>query len=336
MIDLMRYLPPCYQDSKIMSNIQKSIEPEIMDFIGYLWKVYFISTCPDEYLWLWEDEFGVKGRDALLAKLRGSTILNKKLAHSMGFELIATYELCPEDGYFPSDDASFFPDGKYYGPLITEVVTTPEKLELARQMIEASYASGFNYWLSVKLSEFVYAEAQTPDHGASIYTALILPSPDDYLSGAALTPPLGIDVHYQLTGVVPDHKSKAVQTANYQKGCLKITEFGGLEFVRNYAEYKLDKDKVFSKNSNAAELLAYIFGTGPATVPAENRVWRGYSFKASVPTAEITEERTINITTAVDNVRNYWSPTVSFLETGVTFLDTNINAQTSNITVEVG
>lgn len=335
MMDLMRYLPDYYEKSRLMRSIQEAIGAEIPD-ANYLWQIFFISTCPDEYLWLWEEELGEQGgREALLAKMRGTGLLNLELAQSTGIGLFEPHKLSPEEGYILSGNEAMFPDGIYYAPLITDVIVTPDKLQLARKLVDNTKASGFNYWFGVKLSEIVAAPDVIHNHGLSIYTPCIIPSPDDYVSGPKTTHPLDLDIQYQLSAKTPESQGRAVNTANYNEELFKVTELGGLELVQNPEEYQVE-DILLDDDANFAELLAHIFGTGPAVIPAESYMWPGYSYKASAPEATIAEERTINITAAVDCARNHWSPAVSFLDKSVTFLDTAINAQTSNIKVEVG
>ena len=135
MIELMKYLPKYYRKSAVMRTIQEAIAPEIPDGIGDLWRVFFLSTCPDEYLYLWQNELEEETRDELLAKLRGTGVLNRELAESMGLDLLETYRLSPEEGYTLSGNDAMFPDGMYYGPLITDVITKPTEIDVTRRRL---------------------------------------------------------------------------------------------------------------------------------------------------------------------------------------------------------
>lgn len=335
MIDLMGYLPPYYQESSVMKEIQRAIEPEIPDGINYLWQVFFLSTCPEEYLYLWQNELEAETRDDLFAKLRATGIFNRELAESMGLDLLETYRLSPEAGYTLSGNDAVFPDGMYYGPLITDVITKPKDIEVTRRLIKATRAAGFRYWLSVKAAEYVSHEAKPITGGLNLYPGVILSSADDMLSGPEVLRKVVLTLNRQTRLTVDESKARTAPVVAYDGLLLKFTEFGALEILQNVDDLSVDELDV-DEELDATELFAHIFETGPVSMPAINKLWNGYSFKAIVPESVCIEQNQIGISVAVPSVRSEWSRAVTFLEPGVSFLENNVKAQYSSIKVEVG
>lgn len=334
MIELMKYLPDYYQESRVMKSIQMAIEGEIPDLLSVLPRIFFLSTCPDDFLWLWQNEYGSLEKDDIYAKIRGTGLLNREITESLGIELFEPYRLSPEEGYTLSGNDAVFPDGKYYAPLVTDVIVIPDKIEMTRKLINATKASGFNYWLAVKLSEIIKHKQEITTGITAVIPGVIFPSFDGTLSGVAINRSVGLTCIRQNTLVVPRASPTTAPTVAYDGLLLKFTDLGALDILRNTDDYAIE-DRVFNEDDDAAELFAHIFGTGPATIPAQNKIWRGYSFKAIAPQTIAKEQNFINITAAVEPVRNDWSPAVSFLEPGITFLENNMQAQYCNIKVEV-
>lgn len=335
MINLMRYLPKYYWKSDVMRAIQEAIAPEIPDGSGDLWSVFFLSTCPEEYLSLWQKELEAETREDLFAKLRATGLFNRELAESMGLDLLETYRLSPEAGYTLSGNDAVFPDGMYYGPLITDVITKPKDIEVTRRLIKATRAAGFRYWLSVKAAEYVGHEAKPITGGLNLYPGIILPGADDMLSGPEVLRRVALSLNRQTRLTVDESRAETAPVVAYDSLLLKFTEFGALEILQNVDDLSVDELDV-DEESDASELFAHIFETGPISMPAINKLWNGYSFKAIVPESVSIEQNQIGISAAVPSVRSEWSRVVTFLEPGVSFLENNVKAQFGSIKVEVG
>lgn len=335
MIDLMRYLPKYYQKSIVMRTIQEAIAPEIPDGTGDLWRVFFLSTCPEEYLNLWQKELEAVSREDLFAKLRATSLFNRELAESMGLDLLETYRLSPEAGYTLSGNDAMFPDGIHYGPLITDVIVKPPDIAVTRHLIEITKAAGFRYWLSVKISEFISHEAGIITGGLNLYPGIILPSMDDVLSGPKVLRNIVLSIIRQNRLTVAESRTEAALVVAYDGLLLKFTELGALEILQNVDDLSVEELDV-DEESDASELFSHMFETGPFSIPAINKIWNGFSFKAIVPQSVTIEQNQVGITVAAPSIRSEWSQVVSFLEPGISFLENNVKAQYSKITVEVG
>jgi hypothetical protein len=170
---LIDYLPEYYRESRQMNAILDAAAPDIPDVEGRLLRALFLSETPDEWLALWMRELEAPDRDALLAKLRSSGTLNLETIQSLGLRATETYRLSPEDGYTLSGDDAMFPDGTFYGPLISAIHVEPEQVEVVRKLIRISGFAGFRYWLAVHAK--ASARTAAPRAGAmrSVY-----PGPD--------------------------------------------------------------------------------------------------------------------------------------------------------------
>ncbi|KLU66765.1 hypothetical protein DEAC_c14330 [Desulfosporosinus acididurans] len=335
MIDLTKYLPEFYRKSTTMQAIQRAIGPAIPDGISYLWQVFFLSTCPDEYLYLWQNELGAQSRDDMFAKLRGTRVLNRELAEDMGIDLFETYRASPEAGYTLSGSDAVFPDGVHYAPLITDVIIKPEDIQVTRRMIDIMSASGFLYWFSVKVSEYIGHEIGGLTGSQALYPGIIFPSDDGMLSGSEIRRKVVLSLNRQDKLTVIGASPKTAPVVAYDGLLLKFTEFGALDIIQNVDDLLVD-DASLDEEADGTELFSALFETGPVSSPAINNIWNGYSFKSKVPQSLSIEQNQVGITVAAEPIRNEWSRAVSFLEPGVSFLETNMKAQYSSIKVEVG
>lgn len=152
---LIRYLPEYYQESRQMNAIMEAAEPDIPDVEGRLLHSLFLSESPEEWLYLWQRELQVSDREALLAKLRSSGTLNMETINSLGLSALETYRLSPEDGYTLSGDDAMFPDGHFFGPLITAIYVNPDQVDVVRKLVQISGFAGFKYWIAVNLKQLV-------------------------------------------------------------------------------------------------------------------------------------------------------------------------------------
>jgi len=187
-IDLFKYLPRYYLDSRIMKALQDSIGEEVPDAIGYLWRVLFCNTVPDEGLWLWLDEYDALTRDEVYAKMRGGGALNLEMLLALSIGAVETTFLCPEVGINLSEDDAFFVDGIYYGPLISEIWVDTDELEVAKRLVALTGMAGFRYWMVLKCQNTVPKSPAVPYVSLSEIPPLCLPEPWDFdiLSGGIL------------------------------------------------------------------------------------------------------------------------------------------------------
>lgn len=153
MINLMRYLPEYYQESRQMNAIMDAAKPDIPDVDNDLWKALFLTDAPEKWLYLWQEELNEVKREALLAKLRSSGTLNQETLQALGLSSLETFTLSPEDGYVLSGDESVFPDGQFYGPLISAIFVQPDNVKVVKNLIAISGLAGFRYWLAVQIQE---------------------------------------------------------------------------------------------------------------------------------------------------------------------------------------
>jgi len=186
---LIRYLPEYYQESRQMNAILDAAAPDIPDVEGHLLKSLFLSETPDEWLYLWKAELQAPDRDALLAKLRSSGTLNMETILALGLTAVETHRLSPEDGYTLSGDDAVFPDGEFYGPLISAIRVDPDQVEVVRKLFGISGFAGFKYWLAVHAK----ASAAVPSRTAGTLRS-VFPGPDretklsyDELSGPGVS-----------------------------------------------------------------------------------------------------------------------------------------------------
>lgn len=182
-IDLFKYLPRYYLESRIMRSLMDAMGEEVPDAIGYLWQVFFANTCPDEGFWLWLDEYDATTREEVYAKMRGGGALNLEMLHALDIEAVETYKLCPEEGITLSGDDAYFADGYYIAPLISDIHVDPDEVEVARQLIALAGMAGFRYWLAVKCQSLLTKETLVPLGSLALYPSFTFPSPDEYLSG---------------------------------------------------------------------------------------------------------------------------------------------------------
>ena len=183
MIDLFKYLPRYYLESRIMKALMDAMGEEVPDAIGYLWKAFFANTVPEEGLWLWLNEYDAATREEVYAKMRGGGALNLEMLNALGIEAIETYKLCPEEGITLSGDDAYFADGYYIAPLISDIYVDQDDVEVARQLISLAGMAGFRYWLAVKCKSLSVKEALQPLGSLALYPSFVFPSPDEYLSG---------------------------------------------------------------------------------------------------------------------------------------------------------
>lgn len=170
---LIRYLPEYYQESRQMNAIMDAAAPDIPDVEGRLLHSLFLSETPEEWLYLWRQELQEADREALLAKLRSSGTLNREAIHALGLSALETYRLSPDDGYTLSGDDAMFPDGEFFGPLITAIYVNPDQVEVVRKLIHISGFAGFKYWLAVTLKQSVKVDNPKTGTLRSLY-----PGPD--------------------------------------------------------------------------------------------------------------------------------------------------------------
>jgi len=170
---LIRYLPEYYQESRQMNAILDAAAPDIPNVEGHLLKSLFLSEAPDEWLYLWKEELQAPDRDALLAKLRSSGTLNMETILALGLTALETHRLSPEDGYTLSGDDAVFPDGKFYGPLISAIHVEPDQVEVVRKLININGFAGFRYWLAVRAKTFVHSPVPAARAMRSVF-----PGPD--------------------------------------------------------------------------------------------------------------------------------------------------------------
>ncbi|MCM3626887.1 hypothetical protein M3194_05870 [Paenibacillus glycanilyticus] len=170
---LIQYLPDYYHESRQMNAIMDAAAPDIPDVEGRLLHSLFLSESPEEWLYLWKQELQEEEREALLAKLRSSGTLNRETIDALGLSALETFRLSPDDGYTLSGDDAMFPDGEFFGPLITAIYVNPEQVEVVRKLIQISGFAGFKYWLAVTMKQYV--KLDTPKSGTlrSLY-----PGPD--------------------------------------------------------------------------------------------------------------------------------------------------------------
>ncbi|MGM0883707.1 MAG: hypothetical protein ACQEXQ_22070 [Bacillota bacterium] len=166
---LIRYLPEYYQESRQMTAIMEAAEPDIPDVEGKLLHSLFLSESPEEWLYLWQRELQVSDREELLAKLRSSGTLNMETINSLGLSALETYRLSPEDGYTLSGDDAMFPDGFFFGPLITAIYVNPDQVDVVRKLVQISGFAGFKYWLAVTLKHQVKLDNQRIGTLRSLY-----------------------------------------------------------------------------------------------------------------------------------------------------------------------
>ncbi|MDQ0060130.1 hypothetical protein [Paenibacillus harenae] len=152
---LIRYLPEYYQESRQMNAIMDAAAPDIPDVEGRLLHSLFLSESPDEWLYLWRQELQEANREALLAKLRSSGTLNMETINALGLSALETYRLSPDDGYTLSGDDAMFPDGEFFGPLISAIYVNPDQVDVVRKLIHISGFAGFKYWLAVTLKQYI-------------------------------------------------------------------------------------------------------------------------------------------------------------------------------------
>jgi len=182
-IDLFKYLPRYYLESRIMRKLMDAMGEEVPDAIGYLWRVFFANTVPEEGLWLWLQEYDATTREEVIAKMRGGGALNLEILHALGLDAVETYKLCPEGGITLSGNDAYFADGYYIAPLISDIYVDPDEVEVVRQLISLAGMAGFRYWLAVKCQNLVIRAAVQQEASIAIYPGFIFPSPDEFLSG---------------------------------------------------------------------------------------------------------------------------------------------------------
>ncbi|TLS51753.1 hypothetical protein FE782_12615 [Paenibacillus antri] len=172
MTSLIRYLPEYYRESRQMNAILDAAAPDIPDVEGRLLHALFLSEAPEEWLGLWKRELQAPDRDALLAKLRSSGTLILDTILALGLTATETYRLSPEDGYTLSGDDAVFPDGAFYGPLISAIHVEPEQVEVVRKLIQISGFAGFRYWLAVHAKASVRTQAPKAGMQRSVYPGI--------------------------------------------------------------------------------------------------------------------------------------------------------------------
>lgn len=183
MIDLFKYLPRYYLESRIMKALIDAMGEEVPDAIGYLWRVFFANTCPEEGFWLWLNEYEATSREEVYAKMRGGGVLNLEMLHALGIEAVETYKLCPEEGITLSGNDAHFADGYYISPLVSDIYVDPGEVEVVRQLIALSGMAGCRYWLAVKCKSLV-GKAEVDSIGSlTLFPSFNFPSPDEFLSG---------------------------------------------------------------------------------------------------------------------------------------------------------
>jgi len=182
-IDLFKYLPLYYRESRIMKALMDALGEEVPDAIGYLWKVFFANTVPEEGLWLWLQEYDAATREEVYAKMRGGGALNLEMLQALDIEAVETYKLCPEEGIVLSGNDAYFADGIYIGPLISDIYVDPDEVQVAQQLITLAGMAGFRYWLAVKSKSLVPKAPEQSYSSIALYPSYIFPSPDNYLSG---------------------------------------------------------------------------------------------------------------------------------------------------------
>ncbi|GMK44032.1 hypothetical protein [Paenibacillus glycanilyticus] len=170
---LIQYLPDYYHESRQMNAIMDAAAPDIPDVEGRLLHSLFLSESPDEWLYLWKQELQEEEREALLAKLRSSGTLNRETIDALGLSALETFRLSPDDGYTLSGDDAMFPDGEFFGPLITAIYVNPDQVEVVRKLIQISGFAGFKYWLAVMLKQTVKLDTAKAGTLRSLY-----PGPD--------------------------------------------------------------------------------------------------------------------------------------------------------------
>lgn len=146
-IDLKKYLPDYYAQSRQMKAIQDASGEQIPDIQGGLWKTLFLSHTPDEFLNTWLKELDVETREDGLIKLRTTGSLNREMLQKVGMKGIASHIYSPEDGYELSGEYGVFPDGKEYAPLISWILADPDNLENARRLVNTAGLAGFKYMI---------------------------------------------------------------------------------------------------------------------------------------------------------------------------------------------
>lgn len=170
---LIQYLPDYYHESRQMNAIMDAADPDIPDVEGRLLHSLFLSESPDEWLYLWKQELQEEEREALLAKLRSSGTLNRETINALGLFVLETFRLSSDDGYTLSGDDAMFPDGEFFGPLITAIYVNPDQVEVVRKLIQISGFAGFKYWLAVTLKQSVKLDNPRAGTLRSLY-----PGPD--------------------------------------------------------------------------------------------------------------------------------------------------------------
>jgi hypothetical protein len=207
MIDLFKYLPRYYLESRIMRALMDAMGEEVPDAIGYLWRVFFANTCPEEGFWLWLNEYDATTREEVYAKMRGGGALNLEMLHALDIEAVETYKLCPEEGITLSGDDAYFADGYYISPLVSDIYVDPEEVEVARQLVAMSGMAGFRYWMAVKCKSLVEKVRVEPMGSLALFPSFSFPSPDDYLSGETALTMSQVTVESTHKSIVPARTS---------------------------------------------------------------------------------------------------------------------------------
>jgi hypothetical protein len=237
-IDLLKYLPRYYLESRIMKALMDAMGEEVPDAIGYLWKVFFANTVPEEGLWLWLQEYDASTREEVFAKMRGGGSLNLEMLHALGVDAVETYKLCPEEGITLSGDDAYFADGYYVAPLISDIYVTPKEVEITRQLISMAGMAGFRYWLAVKCKSIVIKAAVQQQGSIALFPSFNFPSLDEYLSGEVV-----------FTG------SRA--TISFESKSLVVSRISWFSPVIGFVDdITWDSQKIFRQVSKTTEILS--------------------------------------------------------------------------------
>ncbi|MGC5326426.1 hypothetical protein [Brevibacillus sp. SYSU BS000544] len=168
-IQLMKYLPDYYQESRQMKAIMEAVQIHMPDVDGEMWKAFFTSLLSKKSIDLWREEFGVDSYEELITRLRSSGTMNLETLLAQGFKIRETYRDMPEDGMVLSE-SGVMADGMEFMPLTTVIFSTPEMLLIAKGLVKLMGLSGFQYLFSVLLQEKIKVDLGSVASTRSLFT----------------------------------------------------------------------------------------------------------------------------------------------------------------------